>query len=592
MLPPFLKDRCNVWLHRLAFLLLFIGLKANAQKRVFFNEINDTYTVKSVQIHGRWVPKSLQQTVENIIGVGGPFSQSKLSAAQEAIRNEYIKGEAQFESQILKGSTSVLFIYPEAYDSAKQLTIIIRPAYLRVDLFNIGNNILPIPRSAGATFLNYVPAALKATNPVIAFTSDRQYGPAFGLATVTDLLHLSPNQTKNTKFLRADLGIDARKSLTNSFYSFGSTLDLNHLVYSDSSLGWNISLQFNTNSAPLADGKNKYQNWNVKTGVQGATKISLLSKYAVGASARLLHSEFNASPGSLLSYEEKGLGLYALADGKPGRSFTRLALWFDAAIPDASTNVKSYQRLVSRIGYSAFLNNGHNAPLLEAMAGAGYTWGQPSLINQYFGGNSQRNFLYQPLTSMRNQTMPTGPLFRSLGENEAALKQAANANVGGTSFWHLNLNFSVPISKWSKPLIPDINFGDDGSSSTLATKLKGQVQTAQNFIYDDLVNNHGYPDTDATDSVAAELVNKDIRPTINYLADRANIYSVKPLLLFDVGQLNDHALSSKTFAAAGVGMQITIVIARLELGYMHTISPSTYSSKGNFFVNFVLQNFY
>jgi hypothetical protein len=106
------------------------------------------------------------------------------------------------------------------------------------------------------------------------------------------------------------------------------------------------------------------------------------------------------------------------------------------------------------------------------------------------------------------------------------------------------------------------------------------------------VNNHGYPDNDATDSAANAIVDKDIRPTINYLADRANIFSVKPMILFDISRLSGNNLQGKTFTAVGLGLQITVVVARLGVGYMHTLVPSGYTSKGNFFVNFVMQNFY
>jgi len=269
-----------------------------------------------------------------------------------------------------------------------------------------------------------------------------------------------------------------------------------------------------------------------------------------------------------------------------------MGIWFDAAMPGNDSITKNYQRLVSRIGYSIFLGSGHNNVLLEMVAGGGYTWGTPPVSKQYFAGNSQRNYLYQPLLSIRNQQLQTGPLMRSLGENEGGLYTTGGNTFGGSSFWHFNFNFSIPISKWAKPLIPDITISEEPRKITLRSALKAQAETAKNFIYDDLVNNHGYPDTDATDSAASVIIDRDIRPALNYLSDRANVYSIKPMILFDISHLNDHILPGRTFTGVGIGLQVTVVIARLGMGYMRTLSPTAYSSQGNFFLQFVLQNFY
>jgi hypothetical protein len=470
----------------------------------------------------------------------------------------------------------------------------INPYYLRIDMFNLGNNILPVPRSARPSFYNQVPMILKATAPFVTFSSDRQFGPAVGLITNTDLLHLPGAKAKKGKAGRisANLNLAGRKSFSEEFYSVGSQLELNHPVYTDSTVGWNLALQWAKSLLPWGTGQNATDHWNFRGGLQGSTNSRLFSKWAAGAAVRLSQNRYSSPHGTDPRDDEKGWQLYALTDGRPGKSFTRIAAWFDAAIPEAGSNISNYQRLVSRVGYSQFLGSGHNPALIETVAGAGYTWGTTPIYSQFVAGNSNHNFLYEPINSVRSRAMQNGPLVRSLGENEGGLSSVNGNTVGGSAFWHLNLNFSVPIAHWAKPLVPDVVISDEEPVSTLRSALKGQANTAVNFIYDDLVNNHGYPDNDATDSAANAIVDRDIRPTLNYLADRANIYSVKPVLLFDISRLNDHTLQGKTFTAAGAGLQMTIVIARLEIGYMHTLSPSAYNSSGNFFLHFVLQNFY
>ncbi len=79
---------------------------------------------------------------------------------------------------------------------------------------------------------------------------------------------------------------------------------------------------------------------------------------------------------------------------------------------------------------------------------------------------------------------------------------------------------------------------------------------------------------------------------IAFVTDRANVFSFKPVLLFDMAGMRQAGVGQRTWAGAGVGFQVTIVIARLQVGYLHTVYPSSEASKGNFFLQFVFQNFY
>jgi hypothetical protein len=83
----------------------------------------------------------------------------------------------------------------------------------------------------------------------------------------------------------------------------------------------------------------------------------------------------------------------------------------------------------------------------------------------------------------------------------------------------------------------------------------------------------------------------EVRPATHFLIDDANIYSVKPLLMFDAAGLTDKGLSSgETWLAAGGGLEVTIVIAKLQVGYMRTLSGPTFGSHAYVFVEFVFQS--
>jgi hypothetical protein len=91
---------------------------------------------------------------------------------------------------------------------------------------------------------------------------------------------------------------------------------------------------------------------------------------------------------------------------------------------------------------------------------------------------------------------------------------------------------------------------------------------------------------------ARRIIAKDIRPPVEYLADQANIYSVKPVIFFDIAQMKHQQLGLKTWMGVGGGLQFNIVIACLEVGYMETFASDEDNGKGNFIVRFKLQNFY
>ena len=95
------------------------------------------------------------------------------------------------------------------------------------------------------------------------------------------------------------------------------------------------------------------------------------------------------------------------------------------------------------------------------------------------------------------------------------------------------------------------------------------------------------------DAVAeADRTLAEIRPATAYIVDEANLYSIKPLFMFDAGGL-DAARGGSTWLAAGGGAQLTIVTAKFELGYMRTLQgPLGPNGRGNLFFRLVFQNLF
>ncbi|MCA6517608.1 MAG: hypothetical protein IM556_02980 [Pseudanabaena sp. M110S1SP2A07QC] len=571
--------------------------QAYAQTPLPCNTITEEmgFTVRSVRIEGRWVPQELRERVQQIVGVGQPFSPTVINPAIEEVRNVLTAGEndlAQNDSS--RGATSVLYIIGETCDvsddaNPKQAEITIRPYYLRVDLLNINNNVLPIPRVNTPTFSAGVPPALLATAPIVGFSVDRNYGQSFNLQTKTDLLNLPLTNPINSKNEATDLNLtlNARRSLSESFYNISTGLEYTRPEYSGG-IGRNISVRYSNQFEPLGEGEDWREQVHLEGGIQGKLEQSLIRSYALGGGVRFSDNSYTPRQSDAVQNSETGLQLYAIGDSRIGNGFARFGAWFDAGFPSEAS---SYQRLAVQGGYATEIGSGHNTIGLQVIAGSGYAWGgNPPEYSRFFGGAMASNYLYEPLNSAQVRTFPTGPLLRSFGEQQAGLRARNGLINGGNFYWHLNFNMTFPIPQLSQPLIPDIALDD---RRTLRSALKGQIRAVQNSIFVDLVDNQGYPENEETEALAQRIVNREIAPTINYLTDRANLYSVKPMLLFDVAQISGNdGLGSRTWAAVGGGIQVNVVNGRLEMGYMQTVAPASDSSIGNFFLRLVFQDFF
>ncbi|MFL6540965.1 MAG: hypothetical protein ACJ8HU_09390, partial [Chthoniobacterales bacterium] len=89
----------------------------------------------------------------------------------------------------------------------------------------------------------------------------------------------------------------------------------------------------------------------------------------------------------------------------------------------------------------------------------------------------------------------------------------------------------------------------------------------------------------------AKKTYSEVRPAIDYIADRANVWALKPLLMCDVAGQDSGTRGQRVQAALGGGIQLTIVTAKFELGYMHTVAGDDNGS-GNLFGRIVFENIF
>lgn len=474
---------------------------------------------------------------------------------------------------------------------------------------------------------------------------------------------------RDTKLL---LRLRGLKSLTERYYDTATELNFTRTK----PLNWlqdaGVDLGFASSRVPQGDGdyfrNAAWLDFNTDLRLRkGVVKLVQL-----GGGYRWSRNQLFSGDGSFAPQinSESAFKVRALADGAIAKGLTRAAVWYEnnsfAGAPG------SYRRFAALVGYGKEFVIGRKKHFheisppeldrpcwtsypdvkpgesrknestigVEVLAGAGRTWGDVPGYARFFGGSPSGQFLYDELSARNVTRFPFGPVLRSLGKNEAGIR-AGNITLGGTSYWHANVNISIPVPGWSRPLIPhewvavsgmregDEEFkGHTPEGANICRDLKSTVKTlvgvsgvnlmvsqqSRDQLTDQekndlrLVNKPDRtPEEDrrlqaATDALAAarrkvqpeveSLFRNEILPITDFIADYANIFAVKPLLLFDVAHLGPAGFNTPTRYGAGGGIQLDIVMARFEFGYVAALNRAPGDPRGNIFGRLVLRRLF
>jgi len=592
----------------------------------------DEYKVRSVNFSSRYAPAGV--LAQKTPAAGTPYTTALASQLIDALHSaldfEAVRdSNAGTEFQLLNSispnkGTQVGFNYvnacvrevPEAdcrgaagVGSAKCVDIEIAAYAVRLNTADLWSNLLDNTRSNVPSFLSRVPGPLLALNPEGGVGYDRRYGASGSLGLRSNLLDLTKNLnnrvlTPNATRLTVDAQV--RKSLQDSFYNTATGIALSH-QFAKTIETLSARADVAADHTPLGSGD--YLRNSASAGMDiklrtGAEAFSALT-FGVGyvRSGNRLGETATAAP---TSTDENSVAFRAISDGKWLGGFSRLGVWADDSSPDSLFG--KYHRVAALVGYARdFPVAPHQAVSVEVLSGGGGIWGEAPAYDRFFGGNSTSNFLYEPSDSLSSAAFLSGPLLRSLGNGQAA---TASTSVlqGGSSHWHINVNLALPIPRWSRPLIPDIMidgipkadenckrvFDADGNpiidERTLGEILKSQGSCAKNTLALNY-KMQGLSASDAATKAAKDL--SGVNSILEFLADRANLISVKPLLMFDAAGIYRSGIPDEhPRYGIGGGVQLTVVIARVEVGYMAGLHRFPTDPPGNFIMRLVFQNLF
>lgn len=539
----------------------------------------NAYRVASFEVKGRWLGGLALPLHKGDLWT--PEKQSEvLAVVQKAFDTE--PSDSYLLNQTGEVGVLCVDVVEEKDEAEHTVKLIFRPLRVHLSFAKLGDNVLPIPRSAWATRYEAVPTPLLALHPGFGLSYDRAFGTALTGGFHNDLLTLPDAWSGRLPPAGSPNHLDARFDGSKSFESFyradgGMSYAYRRLGRALQQIG--VGLDYSGAKEPLA-GQEHTDN---AAGISGDTTLRIASHTRLSLNTGYRHASDLLEEGPLRERSDTQIQPNRLLVESllpwPIGGFVRATVWEDQGWTDQG--VGFHQRFVGRVGYAREIAVAPNQTIgLELISGGGILWGDAPASRRFFGGNSSGQFLYDGTFAADLMSLPAGPLIRSFGQGEA-VGNGNRAARGGDSFWHVNINLTLPIPALSFPLIP--------AEDEVRHALKRAINTTGPNGLIKALRTQGMSRADAL--AEAERTFNEIRPATEFIIDEANLYSLKPLLMFDAAGLTG-ADTNPTWFAAGGGLQLTIVIAKLELGYMHTLSGPTAGDRGNLFLRLIFQNLF
>jgi hypothetical protein len=575
----------------------------------------------NIEYRGGWQP-----TVNLKFGPGDNFDFPTFSDAHETLLNALNRDRLRDSFELAEQnsvsisfvSSCVIAVEGAACGAASRcVDITLRPYSVRLDLSNAGGNSIPVPRSNRGTSYSQVPVFLRVFNPTFGIDHDRQTGVSEAAAISTDLLTLPAafaGKTPPKRSTKLNLDVRGSKSLNKTFYESNSELTLDSRRTGKTTERLSFFAALSVNRQPLADGRHFNNASRSGAAVKLRTSARLVESVTLAGNYRWSGHRFfkgdPTTPDELTA--EQSFESRALLDGAVGDGSWRVGIWLDENAPEKKA-FENYRRLAFMSGYQSEIGKTEQTVGLEVLVGAGRVWGTPPGYARFYGGTSLSSFLYDSPETPAMRSFPGGPLLRSFGRGQATAQNAAAARQRG--YWHVNLNVTLPLPKLSCPLIPALALFDNVPSQndeanpckikrpaagikTVKDSINGMVKTGESFlsadIADELVAKGMNGDqADKEGAVRAAKVFSQIRPAMQFITEKANLYAFKPLFMLDAGAITSEGpVEQRARVAIGGGLQLTVATVKFELGYLRAVQRFDTDPKGNLIARLVFQNLF
>ena len=614
------------------FMVLLAALSSQAQQngptRTRICPLNvqlpNDLTIRSVKVTGRRGVGPLEKKLGEMFN-GKTYTRELHRQAMVEVENELTKeANESFENHVgIEGGATqqarsgAVFLRTdqcvEVDETNKSVDMIVRVLFLRVDLKNVASNLLTLPRSIQPSFYDKMPVLLRTLNPIFDFDVDRKLGSVAALNVSTNLLEFSnlvKGEELSNRDLRLLLNFNGQKSFGKPYYATTTDFVVSKTRPSQTVEQLDFTAFFRADDQPLSETRDVIKDVRIGGEVKLRPRKRLLNTvYLSGNYSGNRHNVYDSAR-RLIVGERNNAGMFrGVVDGVVFNGFTRLGVWLEGA--EVNGAPEGYKRLAGLFGYQKEFGAGTQTLGVEALLGGGKAWGRVPFYAGFFGGNSAGNFLYEAPGSPATTEFPTGPYLRSYGKSQAGARTGGGVITGGTNYWHANMSVAIPVRPWSRRLIPDeiVHLETTNQDVKLNELLETfTINTAKGTIgaslLDPIIEELRKKDPSLTEEQAEELaipiaearakeiVERDVAPHIRFIARHANLFAVKPLVMFDYAQIGGTSGSSLRRYAAGGGVQLVLVLARAEIGYMKTLTKVTGEPRGNVVFRLTFQNLF
>ncbi len=469
---------------------------------------------------------------------------------------------------------------PGLCDGAPTVEVVLRPLHLRVSTEALGDNLLPLARSALGTAYGEVPAALRALNPSVSLKQDRRRGTTLGLALQAPLATLAA-------------GLEAQA-------------DVQHAVNgphrnAQGALQWRTRLA----AAPLVEARLRGSAGSLVEPLGAAEHRAHHETLGAGLSLRFGHvAKAWVDAGWSASGDALRQGGLTLRDAASHQLSTRLLA--DALLPQSLATLRaglwheqsratlSSSRWAAQFGAAREFRLAPGRLLgVDGVFSLGRASGGSPAERRFQAGAPDTAFLYNSVTSAALLAQPAGPALRSMGTAQAQLGSGANAR-GARRYWGASLNLAWPVQRWYRPLIPDdvTDLQPDASKPPLSVKelLMKQVDVTGPNMMQAQLQLEGRTPLQARNEALAALA--EVRPAVRYLVEDAPLWAVRPMLMIDAAGLADET-SRERWLALGLGAQVQVATARFEAGVMRNVKgPSGSQPRSALVLRLTFQNLF
>lgn len=545
--------------------------------------LDDSYVIRSVRVEGGWL-KDYKPPFALPIN----YSPQLVSQAMHQARADFKKKQERFNHLFRGGYAGVLYLTRDLKVENKNIDLVIRLYYFGGRQITPDSSGVLIPELPLYSYLDHIPDGILQLAPQISFSSDRTYGAAPELGLSFDLgRHLARQDASHGyEWL---LNLKGRNSLNHDFYGVTGDTNLKH------SLGdgfWqSLLLRADVGSAvqPLGDSRLRDNSFRIGGGPHIRPNGGPIDSAIFGGFFRYSDFDFKKTENGIGGDGEgAGVDFYLIADGRIQDTQLRMGLWSENGFP---VDEPSYHKIATTMGFNQEISLPRNSNLtvgIELVGSVGYAFSELPDYEGFAGGNRSRTFLQSGLDDFQLDVMPDGPLFRSVGERQLLVRDSGQ-ETPGSSYWQINLDIALPLPFAYFPLIPDEQVDE---SITLREMLINSLTTAENMTALSLMSRHPDWGEKKARQEARQIVD-EVRPTMKYLAYKANVFALKPLIMVDLASVGRKNFSDQDILLGiGGGLQLSIVNARLELGYMHTVIGHPSDQDGNFFTRLVFRTLF